>query len=52
MLFLSQAEADTIELDLRPIDPKEFIEAFAADVAVLADDLGHRFNANIRGRGK
>lgn len=51
MLFLSQAEADSIALDLIPIDPKSLIEAFAADAAVLADDSGHRFSANVRGRG-
>ena len=51
MLFLSQAEADSIALDLIPIDPRSFIEAFAADAAVLADDSGHRFTANVRGRG-
>jgi signal transduction histidine kinase len=52
MLFLSQAEADSIELDLRPIDPKDFIEAFAADAVVLADDSGHRFSASVHGRGQ
>ena len=52
MLFLSQAEADSIALDLKPADPKEFIEAFAADAAVLADDSGHRFTASVRGRGQ
>ena len=51
MLFLSQAEADSIALDLTPIDPRSFIDAFAADAAVLADDSGHRFIANVRGRG-
>lgn len=52
MLFLSQAEANSIALDLKPADPKEFIEAFAADAAVLADDSGHRFTASVRGRGQ
>ena len=51
MLFLSQAEADSIALDLKSIDPKSFIEAFAADAAVLAEDSSHRFSANVRGRG-
>jgi signal transduction histidine kinase len=51
MLFLSQAEADSIALDLKPTDPKAFIDAFAADAAVLAEDSGHRFSANVRGRG-
>lgn len=51
MLFLSQAEAGSIALDLRPVDPKSFIDAFAADAAVLAEDSGHRFNARVRGRG-
>lgn len=51
MLFLSQAEADSIVLDLQPIDPRSFIEGFAADAAVLADDAGHKFTARVRGRG-
>ena len=51
MLFLSQAEAGSIALDLIPIDPKSFIDAFAADAAVLAEDSGHRFSARVRGRG-
>lgn len=51
MLFLSQAEADSIALDLKPIDPRSFVEAFAADAAVLADDSGHQFNAVVRGKG-
>ena len=52
MLFLSQAEADSIALELKPVDPRSFIEAFAADAAVLADDSGHRFSASVRGRGQ
>ncbi|HEV2594976.1 MAG TPA: ATP-binding protein [Sphingomicrobium sp.] len=51
MLFLSQAEADSIALDLKSTDPKAFIEAFAADAAVLAEDSGHLFSSNIEGRG-
>jgi len=51
MLFLSQAEADSISLDLRPTDPRSFIDAFAVDAAVLADDSGHRFTATSRGKG-
>ena len=52
MLFLSQAEADSIALELKPTDPKPFIEAFAADAAVLAEDSGHSFSAKVRGRGR
>jgi signal transduction histidine kinase len=52
MLFLSQAEADSIALDLKPADPKNFIEAFAADAAVLCDDSGHRFSVSVRGHGQ
>ena len=51
MLFLSQAEADSIALDLKPIDPRSFIDAFASDAAVLAEDAGHRFSANVKGKG-
>lgn len=51
MLFLSQAEAHSIALDLKPIDPRAFIESFAADAGVLADDSGHSFSANISGHG-
>lgn len=51
MLFLSQAEADSIALDLKPTDPRAFIDTFSADAAVLADDSGHRFSANVRGKG-
>ena len=51
MLFLSQAEADSITLDLKPTDPRAFIESFAADAFVLAEDSGHSFNATVRGRG-
>jgi len=51
MLFLSQAEADSIALDLKPIEPNAFIESFAADAAVLAEDSGHRFSAHVRGKG-
>ena len=51
MLFLSQAEAESIALDLKPSDPRSFIDAFAADAAVLADDSGHRFTASNRGKG-
>lgn len=51
MLFLSQAEADSIALDLKPIDPRSFIDAFAIDAAVLADDSGHAFSASVRGKG-
>ena len=52
MLFLSQAEADAIALDLNPVDPRSFIEAFAADAAVLADDAGLRLTSTVRGRGR
>jgi signal transduction histidine kinase len=52
MLFLSQAEADTIALDLRPTDARPFIEAFVADAAVLADDAGLRLISTVRGRGR
>lgn len=51
MLFLSQAEADSVLLDLKPINPRAFIEGFAADAEVLADDSGHKFCAKVRGRG-
>ena len=51
MLFLSQAEAESIALDLKPIDPKSFIDVFAADAAVLADDSSHKFSAIVRGKG-
>lgn len=51
MLFLSQAEAESIALDLKPSDPKAFIQAFAADAVVLADDSGHRFHAAVAGEG-
>lgn len=51
MLFLSQAEAESIVLNLKPINPRAFIEGFAADAAVLADDSGHKFCAKVRGRG-
>ena len=51
MLFLSQAEADSIVLDLKPVNPKVFIETFAADAAVLADDSGQSFSAKVQGRG-
>lgn len=52
MLFLSQAEANSIALELTPIDPTAFINAFAADAAVLADDTGHRFTARLVGKGR
>ena len=51
MLFLSQAEAQSISLDLTPTDPRSFVDAFAADAAVLADDSGHQFRATVRGNG-
>jgi two-component system heavy metal sensor histidine kinase CusS len=51
MLFLSQAEADSIVLELKPVNPRPFIESFAADAAVLADDSGHSFAAKVQGRG-
>lgn len=51
MLFLSQAEAESIALDLKPVDPRAFVEAFVADAVVLAEDSGHRFSAQVRGRG-
>lgn len=52
MLFLSKAEADSIALELKPADPKGFIEAFAADAAVLADDSGHICSTSVKGRGQ
>lgn len=52
MLFLSQAEADTIALDLKPVDPRSFIDAFAADATVLAEDADLRLTAIARGRGR
>lgn len=51
MLFLSQAEANSIALELTPSDPRTFIESFAADAVVLADDTGHRFTATVSGEG-
>ena len=51
MLFLSQAEADSIALDLKNVDPNAFIEAFAADASVLAEDTGHTFSSTIKGSG-
>ena len=51
MLFLSQAEADSIALDLKATDPRSFIDSFAADAAVLAEDSGHSFSAHVEGHG-
>lgn len=52
MLFLSRAEANSLELDMTIIDPTSFIDAFAVDAAVLADDTGHRFVAHIGAAGQ
>jgi signal transduction histidine kinase len=43
MLFLSRADADAIAFDLKPIDPRSFLESFAHDASVLAEDSGHVF---------
>ena len=51
MLFISQADAHSIVLELRPKDPRTFLESFAADAAVLADDSGHHFSATFKGKG-
>jgi signal transduction histidine kinase len=47
MLFLSQAEADAIALDLKAEDPTSFVEGFAADATVLAEASGHSFTAEL-----
>ncbi len=43
MLFLSRADADAIAFDLKPVDPRGFLDSFAHDASVLAEDSGHVF---------
>src|SRR6202044_1719723 len=43
LLFLSKAEARVIALTLTPQDPREFLQALAADARVLAEHHGRRF---------
>ena len=44
MLFLSRADADAIVFDLQPADPRPFLDSFAHDAGVLAEDSGHVFS--------
>ena len=52
MLFLSRADADAIAFDLKPVDPRSFLESFAHDAGVLAEDSGHVFTVTSSGRGQ
>ncbi len=51
MLFLSRADADAIVFDLQPLDPRPFIDNFAHDAGVLAEDSGHAFSFTIGDAG-
>jgi heavy metal sensor kinase len=51
LLFLSKAEARAIALSLTPQDPREFLQALAADARVLAEHHGRRFELTCDGSG-
>jgi signal transduction histidine kinase len=51
LLFLSKAEARVIALTLTPQDPREFLQALAADARVLAEHHGRRFELICEGTG-
>ena len=51
MLFLSRADADAIEFDLNPADPRGLLESFVHDAEVLAEDSGHVFSFAAGGAG-
>jgi signal transduction histidine kinase len=52
MLFLSRADADAIAFDLKPLDPRNFLDSFAHDAGVLAEDSGHVFNCDAGDAGQ
>jgi signal transduction histidine kinase len=52
LLFLSRAEAGAITLQAKPQDPAKFIESFSADVRLLAESRGIRFQERIAGHGR
>ena len=43
MLFLSRAEARAITLDVQPVSPQAFLQAFSQDASVLAEHHHRRF---------
>lgn len=52
LLFLSRAEAQAVQAELRRDDPQRFLQAFAQDASVLAEARGVRFAADISGGGR
>jgi len=54
LLFLAKADAGVMQLNLREQDPQTFIEAFAEDAMVLAEDRDTKFSllANEHGRAR
>ena len=51
LLFLSRAEAQAITLQAQPMDPRSFLEGFAADARVLAESHGLHFSLRLDGAG-
>jgi two-component system heavy metal sensor histidine kinase CusS len=51
LLFLSRAEARSIQLDLSPRDPARLLAGFGADALVLTEYHGLRFEWRHEGRG-
>ena len=51
LLFLSRAEARAITLQAQPMDPRSFLEGFAADAHVLAESHEMQLNLRLEGEG-
>ncbi|MDD3180203.1 MAG: ATP-binding protein [Opitutaceae bacterium] len=51
LLFLSRAEAQAIKPVLQRQDPRQFLQNFAVDARVLAEDRGVQFDESISGAG-
>ena len=51
LLFLSRADAHTLKLDLKALNPTCLLQAFAQDASVLAEHHGRRFACTHRGDG-
>lgn len=52
LLFISRAESGNITLDLKKIDPKLYLENFAQDAFILAENYSKRLRIEHAGQGE
>lgn len=52
LLFLSRADAGAVLIETRPLDPQQFLAAFALDASALAEHEGKHFVWSHHGEGR